>query len=72
MLRQGPSDAEAVYSIFKLLHRVGTLSPEGRALVASCKEQWSALRPAFLARAAAGARGGQATAVATPLFSSLS
>ena len=49
-------DAEVVYGVFKLLHRVGTASAEGHLCVMRCKSQWAGLRRVFAA-ASAGVAG---------------
>jgi len=47
-VRQGVNDAEFIYSVFKLLHRIGMSSPQGHVCVMSCKDSWCHLRASFL------------------------
>ena len=49
VVRQGINDAEFIYSVFKLLHRVGTSSASGHACVMRCRDQWKSLRLTFVA-----------------------
>jgi len=65
--RQAGNDAEFVYSVCKLLHRVGTASAEGHLCVMRCKEQWAGLRAAFVAHAHSAAAATAATAAAQSL-----
>jgi len=41
--RLGPNDAEFAYAVCKLLHRLGTLSIEGHALVMGYRDKWRRL-----------------------------
>lgn len=41
-------DSEYLYSVFKLLHRIGTSSRDGHGCVMGCKDQWQYLRRRFL------------------------
>lgn len=45
--RQGANDAEYIYAVFKLLHRVGASSAAGHASIMRIKDQWKHLRAKF-------------------------
>lgn len=49
VVRQGVNDAEFIYSVLKLLHRLGTCSASGHACVMGCRDQWKNLRQTFVA-----------------------
>jgi hypothetical protein len=46
--RQGDNDPEYIYAVFKLLHRIGTISPGGHSCVMRIKDSWKSIRSKFL------------------------
>jgi len=46
--RQGENDPEYIYALFKLLHRIGTISPGGHSCVMRIKDSWKSIRSKFL------------------------
>lgn len=69
VVRQGVNDAEFVYSVLKLLHRLGTCSAAGHACVMGCRDQWKNLRHTFIAyqRKSLASGGGGAPPSSSPV-----
>ena len=46
--RQGENDPEYIYAVFKLLHRIGTISHGGHSCIMKIKESWKSIRSKYL------------------------
>ena len=61
--RQGPNDADYVFSVLKLLHRVGTSGGKGHGCVMRVKESWKHIHSKFVKHKRSGG-GGQSISFA--------
>lgn len=46
-VRHGPTDAEFIYAVYKLLFKIGMSSPAGNILIIKNKDTWKRLRLKF-------------------------